>query len=37
MTNTTTVDRRRTLRLLAALTGLSVVLGACTYHQRRSR
>jgi pilus assembly protein CpaD len=31
MTNTTPVDRYRTLRLLGALAGLSVVLGACNY------
>jgi pilus assembly protein CpaD len=31
MTNTTTVDRYRTLRLLGALAGVSVALGACTY------
>jgi pilus assembly protein CpaD len=30
MTNTTPVDRYRTLRLLSALAGLSVALGACT-------
>jgi pilus assembly protein CpaD len=30
MTNRTPVDRRRTLRLLGALAGLSVALGACT-------
>jgi pilus assembly protein CpaD len=30
MTNTTSVDRCRTLRLLGALAGLAVVLGACT-------
>jgi pilus assembly protein CpaD len=31
MTSRTPVDRRRTLRLLSALAGLSVVLGACTH------
>jgi pilus assembly protein CpaD len=31
MTNTTPVDRHRTLRLLGALVGLSAALGACTY------
>jgi pilus assembly protein CpaD len=31
MTNRIPVDRHRTLRLLGALAGLSVVLGACTY------
>jgi pilus assembly protein CpaD len=31
MTNRTPVDRYKTLRLLAALAGLSVVLGACNY------
>jgi pilus assembly protein CpaD len=31
MTNITPVDCRRILRLLGALAGLSVVLGACTY------
>jgi pilus assembly protein CpaD len=31
MTNMTPVDCRRILRLLGALAGLSVVLGACTY------
>jgi len=31
MTNTTLVDRYRRLRLLGALAGLSVVLGACNY------
>lgn len=31
MTNTTPVDRLRTLRLLGALAGLSAALGACTY------
>ncbi len=31
MTNRTPVDRHRTLRLLGALAGLSVALGACTY------
>jgi pilus assembly protein CpaD len=31
MTNMTPVDRHRALRLLGALAGLSVVLGACTY------
>src|ERR1700731_4260086 len=30
MTNRTSVDRHRTLRLLGALFGLSVTLGACT-------
>src|SRR3984957_12886273 len=30
MTNRTSVDRKRTLRLLGALIGLSVTLGACT-------
>src|ERR1700730_18646185 len=31
MTNMTPVDRLRTLRLLGAVAGLSVALGACTY------
>ncbi len=31
MTNITPVDRHRTLRLLGALAGLSVALGACNY------
>jgi pilus assembly protein CpaD len=31
MTNITAVDRLRTLRLLGAVAGLSVALGACTY------
>jgi pilus assembly protein CpaD len=31
MTSRTPVDRHRTLRLLSALAGLSVVLGACTH------
>jgi pilus assembly protein CpaD len=31
MTNKTAVDRHKTLRLLGALAGLSVALGACTY------
>jgi pilus assembly protein CpaD len=31
MTNRTPVDRHRTVRLLGALAGLSVALGACTY------
>jgi pilus assembly protein CpaD len=31
MTNTTPVDRHRTLRRLGALVGLSAALGACTY------
>jgi pilus assembly protein CpaD len=31
MTNRTPVDRLRTLRLLSAVAGLSVALGACTY------
>src|ERR1700675_4476059 len=31
MTNRTPVDRDRTLRLLGALAGLSVALGACTH------
>jgi pilus assembly protein CpaD len=31
MTNTTSVDRYRSLRLLCALAGLSVTLGACNY------
>jgi pilus assembly protein CpaD len=31
MTNRTSADRYRTLRLLGALVGLSAVLGACTY------
>jgi pilus assembly protein CpaD len=31
MTNRTTVDRHRTVRLLSALAGVSVALGACTY------
>src|SRR5258708_14656575 len=31
MTNMTAVDRYKTLRLLGALAGLSVALGACTY------
>jgi pilus assembly protein CpaD len=31
MTNTTPVDRHRTLRLLGVLAGLSAALGACTY------
>jgi pilus assembly protein CpaD len=31
MTNRTPADRHRTLRLLGALAGLSVALGACTY------
>jgi pilus assembly protein CpaD len=31
MTNMTAVGRHRTLRLLGAVAGLSVVLGACTY------
>jgi pilus assembly protein CpaD len=31
MTNRTPVDRHRTLRLLGALAGLSVALGACTH------
>ena len=31
MTNTTPRDRLRTLRLLGALAGVSVALGACTY------
>ena len=31
MTNITPVDRLRTLRLLGAVAGLSVALGACTY------
>jgi pilus assembly protein CpaD len=31
MTNRTSVDRQRSLRLLSALSGVSVALGACTY------
>ena len=31
MTNRTRVDRHRTLRLLSALAGISIALGACTY------
>src|SRR5258706_3306433 len=31
MTNTTPVDRHRTLHLLGVLVGLSAALGACTY------
>lgn len=31
MTNRTPVDRYRTLRLLSALAGISIALGACTY------
>ena len=36
MTNMTPADRHRRLRLLGALAGLSVVLGACNLHRRRS-